>query len=157
MTGYHFPNFAEVYTSKYSAVRNWGNGNLSPFFPEDMTELTIATSEDRTAYQPGEEVMGDVHWKLDKPEGVLELRLFWFTRGKGVEDAGVVETVRFDRPQQEETRTFRFRLPDSPYSFSGKLISLVWALELVAEPAKDVHRLEITMAPGGKEIQLGSV
>lgn len=119
-----------------------------------MTELAIATREDRTAYEPGDEVVGDVHWKLDSPAGVLELRLFWFTRGKGVEDAGVVETVRFDRPQLEETRPFRFRLPDSPYSFSGKLISLVWALELVAEPANDVHRLEITMAPGGEEIQL---
>lgn len=122
-----------------------------------MSQLTIDIREGRTNFEPGEEVMGTAGWKLDQAPQAAELRLFWFTRGKGTEDADVVETVRFDRPMSEETRSYRFRLPEAPYSFSGKLISLVWALELVAEPSKEVTRVEITVAPGGREVRLNSI
>ena len=94
---------------------------------------------------------------MDKPPRAVELRLFWFTRGAGEDDAGVVDTVRFDHPMPDDSRPFRFRLPDGPYSFSGKLISLVWALELVAESSKENARQEITIAPGAKTVQLDSL
>ncbi|MDB6015772.1 MAG: hypothetical protein JWR19_261 [Pedosphaera sp.] len=122
-----------------------------------MSELKIDISQVRTAFQPGEELMGTASWKLDQPPRAVELRLFWFTRGKGTEDAGMVETVRFDRPASQEMRPFRFKLPDAPYSFSGTLISLIWALELVAEPSKAVARVEIVVAPDGQEVRLDSV
>ena len=122
-----------------------------------MSQLTIEIREGRSNFEPREEVMGTAGWKLDQTPRAVELRLFWFTRGKGTEDAGVVETVRFDRPMSEETRSYRFRLPEMPYSFSGKLISLIWALELVAEPSKEVARVEITVAPGGREVRLNSI
>lgn len=119
-----------------------------------MSELRIALKQDRVTFQPGDDLIGAAYWKLDSPARAIEVRLFWFTRGKGTEDAGVVHTVRFDAPKPEEARPFRFQLPASPYSFSGKLISLIWALELVTEPAKEVQRLEITIAPGGQEVLL---
>jgi hypothetical protein len=122
-----------------------------------MSELSINFGQDRVAFEPGEEVAGTAFWRLDQPPRALELRLFWFTRGKGTEDAGVAETVRFDQPMPEETRAFRFRLPEAPYSFSGTLISLIWALELVVEPSKEVVRREITIAPGGREVRLDRV
>jgi hypothetical protein len=122
-----------------------------------MSALFIELRPDRTAFEPGEELAGAVRWQLDTPPRAVELRLFWFTRGKGTEDAGVVETVRFDGPLPEEIRSFRFRLPAAPCSFSGKLISLIWALELVAEPSKEVARREIVVAPGGQEVRLDSV
>lgn len=122
-----------------------------------MSQLNIAIREQRTAFQPGEEISGAVEWKLDKAPEALELRLFWFTRGKGTEDASVVDTLHFDHPMQEGARSFRFKLPGTPYSFSGKLISLIWALELVADPSKEMVRLEIVIAPGRKEIELGTV
>jgi hypothetical protein len=122
-----------------------------------MSALTIELSEGRTAFAPGEELTGTATWKLDQPPRAVELRVFWFTRGWGTEDAGVVETVRFDHPLPEEARPFRLQLPASPYSFSGKLISLRWALELVAQPSKAVVRQEITIAPGGEEVVLDSL
>ncbi|HTL59224.1 MAG TPA: hypothetical protein VL361_26360 [Candidatus Limnocylindrales bacterium] len=122
-----------------------------------MNELKIDLADARTAYEPGEEVAGSVSWQFDKPARDVELRLFWFTRGRGIEDAGVIETIRFEQPLQQETRLFRLQLPQAPYSFSGKLISLVWALELVSESGKAVSRQEIVMAPAGKEVQLGTV
>jgi hypothetical protein len=122
-----------------------------------MSELKIQLSTERTAFEPGEELAGTASWKLDPRPRAVELRLFWFTRGPGPEDAGVVERVRFEHALPEEARPFRFRLPDAPYSFSGKLFSVVWALELVAEPSKEAGRREITVAPGGKEVRLESL
>lgn len=122
-----------------------------------MNTLRLQLRPERTTFEPGEEIAGDVWWQLDAPPRAMELRLFWFTRGKGTEDVGVAETVRFDHPQTDESRSFRFRLPAAPYSFSGQLITLSWALELVAEPSRDVARQEITVAPGGREVRLESV
>ena len=47
-------------------------------------------------------------------------------------------------------------LPAGPYSFSGRLISLIWALELVAEPGNHVARVEITLGPDGQEVVLAT-
>ena len=49
-----------------------------------------------------------------------------------------------------------FVLPPAPYSFSGKLISLIWAVEVVAEGIKEASRLEFTLSPDGREITLSS-
>ncbi len=103
---------------------------------------------------PGEELIGVAGWQLAEKPKCVELRLFWFTRGKGSEDSGVVATQTFEDAQAEEGRQFQFRLPESPYSFSGKLISLVWALELIVKPGNAVERLEITVAPEAREVLL---
>ena len=122
-----------------------------------MTELRIDFAEHKSAFEPGEEITGNVSWSLEKAARAVELRLFWFTRGKGTEDAGVVQTIRFEQPLPQETRSFQLRLPDAPYSFSGKLISLVWALELIVSPSKEVARREFEMGPGAREIRLESL
>lgn len=122
-----------------------------------MTELSIELAEDRTGFAPGEEIRGNVTWSTDNPGQKIELRLFWFTRGKGTEDAGIVDTVPFDQPLPHETRPFRFVLPAGPYSFSGQLVSLVWALELIANVSKTVVRREIEVGPDRREVRLDSV
>lgn len=116
--------------------------------------LKIETRNDAKTFIPGEEVEGSVRWLLDLPPESVELRLFWYTRGKGTQDVEVVEVVRFDQPAQDDSRAFRLRLPSAPYSFSGKLISLTWALEVVAKPCDEMERLEITMSPTGEEVVL---
>ena len=119
-----------------------------------MNELKIELRTARTNFAPGEELAGTASWILDQTPRAMELRLFWFTKGEGNEDVGVVETVRFDHPAAQESRPFRLQLPELPYSFSGKLITLAWALELVAEPSQMVTRVEIVVAPDGRVVQL---
>jgi len=58
----------------------------------------------------------------------------------------------FPDPQTTDQRTFRFALPEGPYSFSGKLISIIWAIELILEPGPSVERREIVMSPSGREV-----
>ncbi len=119
-----------------------------------MSELKILLREERLSYRPGETIEGVAGWRLDQPPSGVELRLFWFTRGKGTEDVGVVNSMNFPSPQLEEGRKFTFTLPQDPWSFSGQLISVIWALELVVQPGNQRSRLEIIVSPTGREIQL---
>lgn len=119
-----------------------------------MSELKILLRDERKNFRGGETVEGVAGWRLEKPPTSVELRLFWFTRGKGTEDVGVVQTSRFDAPQLEEGRRFSFTLPNEPWSFSGQLVSLIWALELVIEPGEEAARVELVVSPTGREIQL---
>jgi len=117
-------------------------------------KMQLGLRDQRSTYAPGEELAGAVLWEsAEKPE-TAEVRLFWFTRGKGTEDSEVVATEVFANPLPGDTRPFQFRLPDSPYIFNGKLIGLTWAVELVIQPGDHFERVTFTMAPGGKEVVL---
>jgi len=120
-----------------------------------MNELSIEISEGRTAFEGGEEITGTARWQLDQAPREMELRLFWFTRGESNQDASVTDTCRFEHPGAADSRAFRVRLPEGPCSYSGKLFSIVWALELVPKPGKDAARVEIVVGPGGRGIQSG--
>lgn len=119
-----------------------------------MERMQVETRGGTTAFVPGEVVEGTASWQLEKPAQSVELRLFWYTQGKGDQDVGVVATVPFPEPALQDRRGFRISLPLGPYSFSGKLISLLWALEVVAEPGSRAGRLEIIVSPSRREIQL---
>ena len=122
-----------------------------------MSQLKIETNNARTAFHPGEDITGIAVWQLDREAESVEIRLFWYTRGKGTQDVAIVDTVHFDTPGLQGGRPFTIRAPRGPYSFSGKLISLIWALELIVPPSKDTDRLDLTISPSGNEIILASV
>ena len=119
-----------------------------------MEQIQIETRDGATAFAPGETVEGTASWQLEQPARTVELRLFWYTQGKGDQDVGVVATVPFPEPALQDRRGFRIPLPAGPYSFSGKLISLLWALEVVAEPGARAGRLEIVVSPSRREVVL---
>jgi len=119
-----------------------------------VASLTIQMRDRGSAYEPGARLSGTASWLVAATPRTAVLRLLWYTRGKGTSDAQVVDEVDFPAPRQSETRDFSFDLPGGPYSFSGKLISLVWALELVVEPGPDVERLDFVLAPGGAEVTI---
>lgn len=121
---------------------------------ETDSPLAISIEGGRTAFAPSETARGTAFWNLDAPPRSVELRLFCFTRGKGTTDVQVVDRVSIDHPAADGSRAFLFRLPGQPPSFSGKLVSLVWAIELIVEPGNQSCRTELIVAPGGKEIQL---
>jgi len=121
-----------------------------------MEWIRIETRDGVNAFLPGETVEGTVGWHFDVPAKNVELRLLWYTEGKGDQDVGVVESVPLPSPGRDEVRPFQIRLPAGPFSFSGRLISLVWALEAVAEPGSRAERLPITVSPTRQEILLSS-
>lgn len=119
-----------------------------------MSEFAIETHDGRTGFEPGETVDILVAWKLEEAPEAIEVRTCWMTWGKGTRDVASVRTERLDAPRAAEGRRVRLRLPAYPYSFSGKLVSLVWFLEVVALPSKEGTHIHITIAPGGQEILL---
>jgi hypothetical protein len=120
-----------------------------------MSSIDLGLAAGRTDFRPGEDLAGAAHWQLEAAPERVEIRLIWYTEGKGTQDVEIVDRMSFERPQADETQGFRFRLPDGPYSFSGRLISLAWAIEAVAEPSGDAGRVEIVVSPSGSEVVLG--
>ena len=120
-----------------------------------MSELTIQLDGNRTTFRPGERVAGVAGWSLDNDADWLEVRLLWFTRGKGTQDANVVAQHHIQRPPRTGSARFDLKLPGGPYSFSGKFLSLLWALELVTPKGKETARVEFVVSPSEKEIELG--
>jgi hypothetical protein len=121
-----------------------------------MDWIRIETRDGSTAFLPGETVEGTVAWHFDQPARSVELRLLWYTEGRGDQDVAVVETVPLANPGADESRPFSVRLPAGPFSFSGKLISLAWALEAVALPGARAERLPIAVSPTRRKILLRS-
>ena len=116
--------------------------------------IRLGLREDKTAFRPGEAIAGAVLWEFEKAPASAEVRLVWFTRGKGTEDGGIAATVTLDAPPAADTREFSFDAPNGPYSFSGTLIAVLWAVEFVAKPGSEFERIEIVIAPEAREITL---
>lgn len=119
-----------------------------------MTNLSIETMGNNGHYVPGQEISGRVSWTLDSAPDRIELRLFWFTDSDGANDVGIVDRIVMNGPSQYGSRGFSFTLPQGPYSFKAKHVSLFWALEAVALPSKEFYRLLFALSPTGDPIVL---
>ena len=114
--------------------------------------IDIEIKDGQTSFLPGQTLGGIARWLCSEPPKKASLQLIWFTEGKGDEDVGLVEEIKFENPYVSDERPFKFQLPGRPYSFSGKLISLTWALELQVD--HECVRKEIVLSPSGNEIML---
>lgn len=116
--------------------------------------LSLQTSDGGTWFKPGELIEGRASWHLDGEADAIELHLFWYTTGKGSQDVGIVRTLRTEAPEPSGHRDFSIRAPEGPYSFSGRLITLAWALEVVALPGGESERLDLRIGPHPVEVRL---
>ncbi|MEK8024241.1 MAG: hypothetical protein AAB229_10600 [Candidatus Hydrogenedentota bacterium] len=121
---------------------------------EIAAQCEVKLREGRTEYRPGETIKGSAAWLCEKAPSSAEIRLFWHTTGRGTRDMDIVATQKVDALMEHGAAEFSFTLPPAPYSFSGKLISIVWAVELVLQPFNEAARAEFTMGPAGKSIVL---
>jgi hypothetical protein len=123
-----------------------------------MTDsISIQLDQSSSEFQPGTTISGKVIWSAAAAIKKIELRLFWFTEGRGTQDIELVEERSWDAQGQGE-EPFEFTLPPEPYSFSGRLISLQWAVEAVTLPKENTTTRKVfTLSPNGKELVLNSV
>lgn len=118
--------------------------------------LNIELPTENTVFLPMEQISLELSWSLEKPPERIELRTVWNTVGKGTTDIGVADVVIYESPDQAGTENLSLTLPEAPYSFSGKYVSLQWALELVAVPAQTSYRQEISLVPRAGHVVLSS-
>lgn len=113
----------------------------------------ISVTLNQKTFKPNTRVKGTVTWQLAKAPKEVAVRLFWYTQGKGTEDLQIVDQVSLGADLQGQAG-FDLTLPEGPYTFSGKLISLIWGVEAVARPGGECSREEIVVSPTEKEILL---
>ena len=117
-----------------------------------MQELNIDITDQKTEFRPGEQITGTLRWNLPENPESVELSLFWRTEGKGTQDSQLIERKKFESPGALGQKDFAFKIPSQPYSFSGRLISIIWALEATAYPEEQTTRQQITISATGKEV-----
>lgn len=120
----------------------------------DDFSIVLQLEEGRTSFRPGEMIRGAAAWSLGSIPQSATIRIGWNTAGKGTVNSSAVETKPLPVSAAREQVMFELRAPLEPYSFSGKLISLIWAVELLVEPGRKLMRTEIVIAPGIEEINL---
>lgn len=102
------------------------------------------------AYRPGETLSGTISWTLSQPVAYLDLRLRWYTQGKGSAEKRVVQILTWQSPDQRDTKRFEIRLPAWPHSFSGKYIALKWEVDAAMRlPAGERRSLRQWLKKGG--------
>jgi hypothetical protein len=119
-----------------------------------MSGLTLALADKASAFEPGQTVRGELAWNLSEAVHSIEVRLFWVVQGRQSEELGLVEAIPVDHPVAAGRHLFAFTLPAGPYSFSGSLMKLKWAIEAVVKPGGLAERVEIVVAPGAAAVVL---
>lgn len=114
---------------------------------------TLSLTLHGTALHPGGLLEGTAVWAGAQPSTQAEVCLIWFTSGKGTRDVQRAASQALP-PGPEGRHDFSFTLPAAPYSFSGRLITLTWAVELVLDPDGHSTTAELFLSPDGVEIQL---
>ena len=117
--------------------------------------LLIKLDSQRGYYAPGDLITGTIQAaELPSDTHELAIRLLWFTTGKGTRDVNTCfEIVQAVGPITS-TQAFEFIAPHRPLSFSGQLVSLQWAIEVVAFPSKQSSLAEIVITHSDAEIIL---
>ncbi len=109
-----------------------------------MTDLKVILERD--VYCPGEQLAGKVKWSAvsDGSES-LAIRMLWYTQGKGDRDYKTMDSVELSLTGTMSVASFEFVVPHRPISFSGKLISLHWGVEVVVNPSKQSALAEFAL------------
>jgi len=118
--------------------------------------IQIQIDAEQTAFRPGEPINGTVSWSLPIAPSQVTVELFWTTRGKGQVDSEVVQSKQIKQPAASGEERFSLKIPNGPYSFSGKLVSLLWGVRLIIHPSQEQAQVNLTVSPTGQEIILVS-
>jgi hypothetical protein len=122
-----------------------------------MDKISIQLKDGKISYQPGEKLRGELEWNLTQEVNDITINIFWYTEGAGDQDSEIAVTETIKMPLKSDRQSFEIELPIAPYSYSGQITSLKWAIEAstLQEKVKDVK--EFSMTPGNKEIILPEV
>ena len=118
-----------------------------------MYQISLDNADGK--FLAGSKIVGYVNWQgISEKADRIEIRLIWYTQGKGDRDFQINAAQTIATPGTNGESNFEFLAPARPYSFSGKLISLSWAIEVVEFPSLEATRKEITLSKTGEEVSL---
>jgi hypothetical protein len=114
--------------------------------------IRIVIDKTPPEFRPGEPINGLVQWR-DIQSSALEVRMVWYTIGKGSAESEIVALHKIAPLKRSGTDPFRFTAPHRPQSFSGNLVSIRWALETIIFPDQLGVRMDLTISNTGKELK----
>lgn len=92
--------------------------------------IVLGNQEGRFA--PKARVDGNASWELERAPAWLELRLVWHTEGKGSTEAMVIGRQRLADVGARGQRSFAFELAEMPYTYHGRIVSILWSVDMFA-------------------------
>ncbi len=115
--------------------------------------IEIILDGNKKQFRPFDVIEGKIIYNLVKPCATIQVDLAWTTIGKGTTDSCAVDSTGVSTMGKiSGDGRFRLAVPAGPYSFSGKLVSIVWLVSCGAESDLDIAETEITISPSGKEL-----
>jgi len=122
-----------------------------------MDKISIKLKDGKISYHPGEKISGELEWDLTQEVQDIAINIFWYSEGMGEQDSEISETEIIKSPIKSDKQSFEMELPMAPYTYSGNITSLKWAIEATTleDKVKDIK--EFSMTPGNKEIVLPEI
>ena len=111
---------------------------------------------DSATVKPFGSLSGTVRWGSGARPPSLELRVFWMTRGRGTEEVETVVSAAVPLTA-DGSAAFTIDVPGLPWSFSGQLVSVAWAIELVDDQGEGCALADFVLSPDGRVRELGEV
>ena len=108
-------------------------------------------------FAPGETMVITLASDASSKTDPLTVQLGWFTEGRGTRDASVVWSEELAGLAPGADRTFEVRLPETPWTFSGRLVSVSWRLEVLDAKRQPLVAVPLVIAPGGQPVVLPEI
>jgi hypothetical protein len=129
-------------------------GNDTPTRGES---IHITLDERRRSFTAGGTLRGRFRVAGDTAETLrgVELKVLWYTEGKGDTDAGIVYSKTFE-PRGEQDCPFSVTLPLLPLTYHGRLLKIHWMVRVRVDRKwrKDlVHDYPFTVLSGKQTIE----
>jgi hypothetical protein len=123
----------------------------------DRNKILLHLKNNKNSYYPGETLRGSIEWDFidDVPE--ISIQVFWYTKGRGEQEAETVKSETISRPLKSGKQDFSMELPHAPYSYKGQISGVDWAVKASAMKDKVNAIQEIIIAPAGIPIKLTQV
>jgi len=88
--------------------------------------IHLNIKDENIIFMPGDEIQGEALWELPQAPVKLAVNVYWFTDGSV---SHIVHGQELSSVAAAGTLPFKFKLPVTPYSYSGKLFSISWEIE----------------------------
>jgi len=109
-----------------------------------VTATIVLRSQDGR-FEPRGRVDGSASWSLEYAPAWLEVRLAWHTEGKGTKEVVVIGFERLRGVSAQDQRTFGLTLPEMPYTYHGRIVSILWSVAVFG-PSRRFWRREQLLA-----------
>lgn len=109
---------------------------------------------DRINIAAGSTISGVVKWQSIEQSEPLELRLSWHTEGRGTMDRKIIYQQALPIVTHLQSHRFSIKAPEGPYSFTGRLIELIWTISCVSKKGKVLDSTQLYLSRDGRAVEL---